>query len=489
MKCGFVGREYELGALQRLTAKRAASMIVVTGRRRIGKSRLIDEFAKRNERYQHVAIAGLAPQRGITPSSQRAAFANQMQRELDLPPVQHEDWLDLFAHLAKATRNSRAIVLLDEVSWMGKDDPEFLPKLKLAWDRHFKENPGLILVLCGSVSSWLEKNILSSTGFVGRVSLHLRVEELPLPNCDHFWGKGSTGISFFDKLKVLSVTGGVPRYLEEIVVKDSAEENIKRLCFSPEGLLFREFDQIFSDLFDRRGPIYKRIVATLANGPCTMTRICEKLAVEKSGVLSEYLEELTLAGFVHRDYTWDLRTQEASKLSRFRLRDNYARFYLKYILPNRQKIQERRLAERPVTALPGWDSITGLQFENLVLANRSFIWKQCGLSAPEIEMDGPFFQQATKRRRGCQVDYLIQTRHGPLYLCEIKFSRNPITPAVEQDIQEKVERMATPRHCSVLPVLIHANEVTESVLYGDTFARIIDFSEILPRRTKGKRRH
>lgn len=96
-------------------------------------------------------------------------------------------------------------------------------------------------------------------------------------------------------------------------------------------------------------------------------------------------------------------------------------------------------------------------------------------------MDGPFFQQTTTRRQGCQVDYLIQTRHGPLYLCEIKFSRNPITTEVEQDIREKVKRLEVPRHCSILPVLIHANQVSESVLYGDTFARTIDFSDILPR--------
>lgn len=481
MKCGFVGREHELDALQRLTNKLTASMMVVTGRRRIGKSRLIEEFAERNKRYRHVAISGLAPQRGITPAVQRSAFANQMQRELSLPPVRHDDWLDLFAHLARATQDSRAIVLLDEVSWMGKDDPEFLPKLKLAWDRYFKENANLILVLCGSVSSWLEKNILSNTGFVGRVSLHLRVEELPLPSCDHFWGKARSAVSFYDKLKMLSVTGGVPKYLEEVIVKDSTEDNIKHLCFSPEGLLFREFDQIFSDLFDKRGPIYKKIVATLANGSCTMAQVCEKLSTAKSGVLSDYLGELSLAGFLHRDYTWDLKTRKESKLSRFRLCDNYVRFYLKYILPNRQKIQDRRLAERPVSALPGWDAIAGLQFENLVLGNRDFIWKQCGLCASEIEMDGPFFQQTTQRRQGCQVDYLIQTKHGPLYLCEIKFSRNPITTEVEQDIRKKVQRLDVPRHCSILPVLIHANKVSESVLYGDTFARTIDFSDILPR--------
>ncbi|MDP6502070.1 MAG: ATP-binding protein, partial [Planctomycetota bacterium] len=188
MKCRFIGRDYELETLQGLVEKQAASLVVITGRRRIGKSRLIEEFAERNGKYRHASISALAPQPGITPELQKKAFAEQMQREMGMPPVQHADWLDLFTHLARATEKKKWIVLLDEISWMAKDDPEFLPKLKIAWDLHFKKNPKLILFLCGSVSSWLDKNILSNTGFVGRVSKHLRVEELSMPHCNHFWG-------------------------------------------------------------------------------------------------------------------------------------------------------------------------------------------------------------------------------------------------------------------------------------------------------------
>jgi hypothetical protein len=479
MKCRFVGREYELDALQSLTDKRAASLAVITGRRRIGKSRLVEEFADRNGAYRRAFISALAPQPGITPARQRKAFSEQMEIALGLPPVQHESWMNLFLHLARGTENGRWIVLLDEVSWMGGSDPEFLPKLKIVWDQHFKKNPQLILVLCGSVSSWLDRNVLSGTGFVGRVSLHLQVDELPLPHCNEFWGTAKSRISAFDKLKVLAVTGGVPRYLEEIVLKESAEENVRRLCFRPEGLLFREFDQIFSELFDRRGPAYRDIVAALAEGPRTMQEVFDRLGWGKGGVASTYLQDLVLSGFVHRDHTWDLRTRSLSKLSRFRLKDNYLRFYLKYVLPHRQKIQDRRLAQTPLTALPGWETVMGLQFENLVLQNRGFIWDRCGLVPSEIELEGPFFQTSTKQRRGCQVDYLIQTRHGPVYLCEIKFSRNRISSEVREEMQEKVQRLKWPRHCSVMPVLVHANEVSEGVLHSDYFARIIDFSEIL----------
>jgi hypothetical protein len=225
-------------------------------------------------------------------------------------------------------------------------------------------------------------------------------------------------------------------------------------------------------------------VAALAEGHGTLQEVCERLGVGKSGVMSTYLQDLVLAGFLHRDHTWDLRTRSSSKLSRFRLKDNYLRFYLKCILPHRQKIQNRRLAQTPLTALPGWDTIMGLQFENLVLQNRAFIWERCRLSPSEIENEGPFFQPPTKRRRGCQIDYLIQTRHGPVYVCEVRFSRNRISCEIQQEMQEKLRRLSLPRHCSALPVLVHANEVSESVLYGETFSRVINFADLFAQRSR-----
>ena len=112
MKCRFVGREYELDALQSLTEKQAASLVVVTGRRRIGKSRLVEEFADRHEKYGRVFISALAPQPGITPARQRKAFAEQMELALGLPPVQHESWLNLFLHLARGTEKESPPALL-----------------------------------------------------------------------------------------------------------------------------------------------------------------------------------------------------------------------------------------------------------------------------------------------------------------------------------------------------------------------------------------
>ena len=253
---------------------------------------------------------------------------------------------------------------------MGSKDPTFLGKLKTAWDLYFKNNPQLVLILCGSISSWIEENILSSTGFMGRISLDIVLEELPLYECNEFWNAEQDRVLAFDKLKVLSEMGSVPAYLEEILPNKVPRTNIQRLCFRKEGFLFSEVERIFSDLFSSRSTTYKIIVETLANGPCELKDIYTALNVEKNSLVSEYMEDLVTAGFVSRDFTWHLKTGLDSKLSHYRLKDNYLRFYLKYIEPNKKKIEKQGLK-----LLPQWQSAMGLQFENLVVRNRKTVQK------------------------------------------------------------------------------------------------------------------
>ena len=132
---------------------------------------------------------------------------------------------------------------------------------------YFSKNPQLILVLCGSISSWIEENILSNTGFVGRIAIDFVLEELPLNVCNAFWHPKEKRITAYEKFKLLSVTGGVPLYLERIKPDLPAEQNIRDLCFMQGGLLVREFDEIFSDLFSRKNASHKEIVVVSCKWP------------------------------------------------------------------------------------------------------------------------------------------------------------------------------------------------------------------------------
>lgn len=467
----FIGRKRELKLLNDLFQKRSASLVVMKGRRRIGKSRLTQEFAKN---IPHYIFTGVPPTDSISATEQREEFARQLHRKMKIPLPSADDWGDLFWLLAEQLQKGKTVLVLDEISWMGSKDHLFLGKLKIAWDLYFKNNPELVLILCGSISSWIEKNILNSTGFMGRISLVITLEELSLRECNEFWHREQDRVSSFDKYKILSVTGGVPRYLEEIFPNQSAESNIQRICFQKEGFLFSEFEKIFSDLFSTRSTIYKKIVKRLEEGSCELKDIYTALGVEKNGVISDYMNDLITAGFVSQDFTWHLKTGLDAKLSHYRLKDNYLRFYLKYIEPNIKKIERQGMI-----LPPQWQSVMGLQFENLVLSNRKTLHQILGINPAEIINDNPFFQRKTKDQPGCQIDYMIQCKFGTCYLCEIKFSSHRITTHVIDEVKQKICRLNLPKYMSLRPVLIHVNGVDEKIEISDFFSSIVDFNDLL----------
>ncbi len=475
MSAALIGREKELKELKLLLNKRSASLVVIRGRRRIGKSKLATEFGRG---HRFLSFAGVPPTVHTTAQTQRDEFAEQLAHNLQAPKIVADSWGDLFLSLTRETQQGRVIILLDEISWMGDHDPLFLGKLKNAWEK-MKENPALILILCGSVSTWIEDNILSHTGFMGRLSLDLILGELPLSDCDAMLRAMGSKASPYEKFKLLAVTGGVPRYLEEIQPQWSADDNIKRLCFNKSGVLFREFDDIFHDLFTTKSQYYKKIVECLVEGSLPFSEICTHLGVQKSGFWNAYLNELIQAGFLKRDFSWNLKTGVGAKLSHFRLSDNYLRFYLKYIAPHKDKISSGLFDEKNMSSFPGWDSIMALQFENLVLNNCALIWQALHLSPNDIIAHGPYFQRQTKRHAGCQIDYLIKTRYNTLIACEIKFSRNKVKPSIIEDMQKKAHALSLPMGYSFWPVLIHINGVSDAVIEQQYFTHIIHFMDFL----------
>lgn len=468
----FIGRKWELETLQRLLKKKVASFVVIKGRRRIGKSRLAEEFGKN---MRTIILTGLPPEEKITDQDQREYFAQQLSLKFHIPPPRANDWTELFWALAERLQEGRVLIVLDEISWMGSKDPTFLGKLKGAWDLLFSKNPKLILIVTGSISSWIDKNLLSSTGFVERISLDLELKELPLPSCNDFWGRHKSRVSAYEKFKFLAVSGGVPRYLEEIIPEEPVENLIQALCFQPEGFLFGEFNRIFSDLFSKRSQTYRQIVESLVDGPVEQEKICKALGVEKGGTISDYLTDLELAGFISRDYTWNIKGHTQSKLSHYRLKDNYLRFYLKYIAPNRDRIAARSYQFSQI----GSSSILGLQFENLILNNRHHLWELLKIEPNEIIWDNPYFQRATVKHRDCQIDYLIQTRNNVLWICEIKFSKSPIGSQVIGEVENKIQRLRCPKHFSYRAVLIHVNGITEELEEAGFFSNILNFAQLL----------
>ncbi|MCX6722552.1 MAG: ATP-binding protein [Candidatus Staskawiczbacteria bacterium] len=478
MRNTFIGREKELSELAPFLKKQTASLIVVKGRRRIGKSRIIAEFAKKQKFYK---FSGLPPEKNKPPQKdqedQRKEFV-RLLAEQGIPGVSSNDWGDIFWQLSQHTQKGRIIILFDEISWMAANDELFLKKLKNAWDLHFQNNRELILILCGSISSWIDENILSSTGYFGRISWTLTLRELKLFECNQFLEALNFRGSVYEKFKILAITGGVPWYLEQMRGDINADENIRVQCFTEGGVLYNEFDTIFNELFKKRSEVYKKIILALVNGPLEFADIYKKIGYEKSGKISTYLKDLSSAGFIQSECSWHIKSGKEAALCRYRLSDNYLRFYLKYICPNRHKIEKGQF-DLSIDNFTGWSSALGFQFENLVLNNRRNIQNILGIKSDDIVSDSPYFQHKTTKQLGCQIDYLIQTKYNTLFVCEIKFSRHEINSSIIEEMKAKIKKLVLPKGFACFPVLIHINGVAESVEESGYFIKIIDFSELL----------
>lgn len=470
----FVGRDKELRKLQDLSKSGRACIAVIKGRRRIGKSRLAQEFGKGKE---FLSFSGLPPTKRVTAQDQRDAFAEQLAALFHLPPLTFNNWSDAFAHLSRLLKKKPTVILFDEISWMGSKDPTFVPKLKVWWDLVLQNHPSVVLIFCSSISTWIDKNIINSTAFFGRISLYLELTELSIPECRKLLTMRGFKGSDLDFFKILSVTGGIPWYLEQIESRQSADENIRRLCFEKDGLLVKEFDRIFNDLFSSRGEIYKKIVSLLSQGMKNRVLLQKKIGYAPSGTLSQYLKALEICGFVSKHPDWSFQTGKAGKSTLYRLADNYIRFYLHYIEPNLAKIEQGAYAEFALSSLPGWEAMLGFQLENLLLKNRPLIYKALGIHAQDILVDNPYAQKSSGRKKGCQIDYLVQTHSNSLFVCEVKMRRKELGLELIDALKTKTASLSVPKGFGISPVLLHLGPVSDALLHSRYFYRIIDIAD------------
>ena len=473
----FVGRTEELESLNGLWKKSIPSLVTCRGRRRIGKSTLVEQFARQSD-ARLIVIDGLPPHGKMTNREQLANFALKLSVQSSVLNIVPEDWFSAFRMLDSALDDSRrTVVLLDEISWMGRCDGSFPGQLKSAWDLLFKRHRNLIVVLCGSVSAWIRRNILDNTGFVGRISKDIVLDELSLSESAAFWGARRKRLAPSEILDVLTVTGGVPRYLEEVDPSLSADENIRNLCFSRDGLLFDEFNQIFSGVFGAEAEQKGAVLRALCDRSMTGVEISETLGVSRGGSFTDIIDALVEAGFVARDCPVDPATGKRARSPVYRLKDNYARFYLKYVEPNAHEIASRHYRFNGMDMLPGWRTILGLQLENLVVNNVRDLLRPLRLEGVPILSAAPYRRNRTTKAKGCQIDLLIQSRKS-VCLVEVKH-REEIGEEVESEVAEKIACLGVPPNKTVRAALVYLGELKPVVRGNAYFDALISFADLL----------
>ena len=275
---------------------------------------------------------------------------------------------------------------------------------------------------------------------------------------------------------MLSVCGGVPRYLEEIEPSLSVDESLRRSCFTPGGYLFKDFDLMFDELYDKSSADRKAVLNALATKPMTVSEVAVALGKNRNGHLAEAMKDLVQAGFLAQERGVNPRTGELRQEIRYRICDNYVRFYLHTILPRRAMIEDGTYRFESLERLPGWESILGFQFENLVLGALPELVAKLHLDKSRILSMAPYRKSSAGRERGCQVDCLIQTRRS-LYVVEIKRVAS-IGMEIIDEVEQKVSRLGCPGDVSVRPVLVYEGNLSPMVAEDGYFTAIIPAVEL-----------
>ena len=473
----FFGRESELDQLGSLWRKRVPSLVTCRGRRRVGKSALIGEFARRTD-ARFIKIEGKRPEKGWSNATELQAFADQLAAQTGAETTPPSNWLNAFIRLSdKIPDNKKTVVLLDEISWLGYFDNTFAATLKIACDNYFKKHERLVLVVCGSVSSWIKENIIDNGAFFGRRSLDIVLKELPLRECVKFWGEAARRIDSREIFDVLSVTGGIPRYLEEIDPGASASENIRRMCYRPNAVLRVDFDEMFRDVITEQPVFVSKVLRTLVDGPRSVTEIAAVLDTEKGGRISGALETLAEVGFVSSDAGRNPETGAEVRERRYRLRDNYVRYYLKFIEPVARTIDDGSYRFVSLSMLDGWDPVMGLAFENLVVNNYTDLLPHLNLGGVLITSAAPYRKSPGRgRSRGCQIDLLIQSQ-GTICIVEVK--RRDIDKSIIAEVDGKVSCISRPPGVSIRTALVYDGTIAPTVEANGYFDALIPARALL----------
>lgn len=323
----FIGREKELSALNKLYDEKTFQMVVMYGRRRIGKTTLISEFIS-----DKPAIFFTAQE--VNDALNLSQFSKKIYAFFNLPESAgaFSSWISAFEFLAEKAKELRFVLAFDEFPYAASANRSLKSILQTIIDHDFK-NTGLFLILCGSHMGFMENEVLGyKSPLFGR-----RTAQIKLDGFDYYdAGKMLEGFNNEDKLKLYACVGGTPHYLSQIKENESFEENIKRLFFDIAGYLYNEPMMLLQQEL-REPAMYNSIITAIAGGASRLNEIATKIG-EDSPKVSKYLQTLVNLQIVHKIYPFG-ETPQNSRRGIYRIADNCYDFWYRFVFPNRPEIE------------------------------------------------------------------------------------------------------------------------------------------------------
>ena len=246
-----VGRAKEITKLNKILESSESEFLAVYGRRRVGKTFLIRQHFKSQIVFDFTGAKDASRSEQL--ANFFAVYLNKTQGKKETTPP--KTWFEAFGYLAnyleglKPTK-TKHVVFIDEMPWIDSPKSAFVPALEYFWNQHAAKLENVLLVACGSASSWIRKKLISARGgLYNRVSQRIKLSPFNLQETELFLKSKGINLPQYQVLELYMAMGGIPFYLNEVVKGQSSTQIINNLCFSKEGLLFDEYAQLYYSIF------------------------------------------------------------------------------------------------------------------------------------------------------------------------------------------------------------------------------------------------
>jgi AAA+ ATPase superfamily predicted ATPase len=469
----FSGRQEEIKILKQACLRPRGQLICLYGRRRVGKSSLIKEFASQSK-LQSFFFEGLEDRHT---KDQIKHFLATLSKQFDdkfIAKIELNTWSEVFdllnsKILSNKSKKKKIILAFDELQWMAAKRSNLISIIKFYWDNYWKDN-NIVLILCGSVASFMVDKVIYSKALYGRIDYQILLRPLTINEAIPLF---KTKRNLEEVLKYFLIFGGIPKYIEAIDLNKSLRVNLEELCFSSEGLMVNEFEKIFYSQF-KEAEMYMRIVELLDTEKMSLTQIASKLKISMGGGLQRYLENLEKAQIVTALQPSTL-LYKSNKNIRYAVTDEYLAFYFKFIKNNLSLIKKNKSQNLFVKLCESkWSSWLGFAFERFVYKNAIKVAQEMGF-ADEVIDYSPYFDKENK----VQVDLMFIRDTNIVTVCEVKYQQEQISTKIIPEMEAKILKLKIPSKYTVEKALITVSKPSKALIDSEYFNHCLSLEQFM----------
>ena len=457
-----IGRNKEKAILQEALDKEESQFIAVYGRRRVGKTYLIRESYGYQFYFQFTGAARTSFKQ------QLARFALALQEQgLKDAPTEIKSWMEAFSLLKRLINQKdggKKVIFLDELPWLDTPRSGFLSELEVFWNGWASARKDIVLVVCGSATSWMVNKIIKNKGGLhNRLTQRIALKPFTLKLCKELTISNGVELSQRQIIEAYMIFGGVPYYWSLLKKGASLAQEVDRLIFSDGGEMYDEFSMLYASLFKKPEP-YIKVISLLADKNYGMTRqeLISAGGFNDNGAFTDILSDLEWCGFI-RSYQ---NTGKQVKDIVYQLVDNFTVFYYTFVKDHR-RTQNYWQTMQGKSKYNAW---CGLAFERVCLWHTEQIKAKLGISGV-VTTENAWRNTAKDDVPGAQIDLLINRGDGITDICEIKFSNEEYaitSEYMEKLLQKKsVYQTVTKTQNAVHLVMITTFGLAKNAHYGE----------------------